>query len=314
MVNNLQRNLGKPILNKDVGIRLDRYLANNFLFCTRPQWKNKIMTGLVCVNSITVKKSSYCLQRGDQVTYYYPREVEPSVNKEIKVLWEKGGIIAVYKPSDLPMHEAGVYRLNTFCNVLSELLGEQWAPIHRLDRETSGIVLCADKRVSREAMSKLFRLRDINKTYLAIVNGKPKKDLFEVNQPISSVKSQKIRSKLWVHPSGMKSLTSFEVVETRGDKTLLKVFPKTGRTHQIRIHSAYLGHPLVGDSRYHADESIYLEHIEQGLTDRVKAAIVGERLCLHATKISFLHPVCKTICDVTAKMPKEMQAIWDRFL
>ena len=303
------RRLGQAIGADYTGCRLDYYLAKNFLFRSRTNWQEVIRNGKVLVNRRAVKASSR-LDSGDEVCYFRPVSSEPPVNKNLSVLWENEGIVAIHKPSNLPMHEGGAYRKNTFCEVLKDLLGTQWAPTHRLDRETSGIVLCSDKSQLRTELSGSFYRRKISKKYLAFALGEVKTPEWSVDQPIRQTKNTSFRIKYWVEPDGLPSQTHFKVREYARGFSFLEVFPKTGRTHQIRVHSAWSGFPLVGDKKYFPDEKIYLEYYDKGFSENVRRACLFDRLCLHAAAISFVHPANKKTFTVECELPKDMQEIW----
>lgn len=305
------RALGKSITDQDVGLRLDAYLGKYFLFRSRTKWAELIEKGDVLINGKSVWRPSLRLKLGDIVSYYNPIQHEPKVNKAIEILWEKSGIIAVYKPSGLPMHEAGAYRRNTFNEVLKEKVGRDWAAIHRLDRETSGIVLCANTLEARGGLSLGLRQREFKKIYLAIVFNSPTRQSWIVDQPMGEISETLFRTKYWVTPNGYPSETRFEVLAQTKKHALFKVEPKTGRTHQIRIHSAWSGHHLVGDKKYFPDEKIYLHYLENGFDDQVREACLFDRLCLHAHSLTFTHPLTGEDCHVESPMPDDMNQIWN---
>ncbi len=286
-------------------------MGQNFLFFSRSQWRKVIEENKVLINQKPVRKASHCLREKDSIYYFNPPSKEPEVDKGIKPLWEKDGVMAVYKPSDLPMHEGGLYRHNTFSQVLKEKVGPHWAAVHRLDRETSGIVLCAQTKELRNSLSLSLRQRTMEKTYLAVVKGVPKLSQWVVDEPIGPKKGSLLRVKQWVEPDGLPSYTTFEVLERVAGFSLLKVQPKTGRTHQIRVHSAWKGHPLVGDKKYQEDETLYLRYLEEGFSAPIRAACLYNRLCLHATQLSFVHPSSGVKHQVSCPMPQDMKAIWD---
>ncbi len=262
------------------------------------------------INQRLVAKASHTLKENDTVYYYNPPSKEPEVNKDIRPLWQKQGVMAVYKPSDLPMHEGGMYRHNTFSQVLKDEMGPQWSAVHRLDRETSGIVLCAQTKDLRNALSLALRERSMEKTYLAVVKGVPQEDFWVVDEPIGPKKNSLLRVKQWVEPDGLPSYTTFQVLEKTETYSLLRVQPKTGRTHQIRVHAAWKGYPLVGDKKYQEDESLYLRYLEEGFTEPLQKSCLYNRLCLHATEISFIHPETQKKETIYCPMPDDMKRIW----
>ncbi|MEZ4743055.1 MAG: RluA family pseudouridine synthase [Bdellovibrionota bacterium] len=303
------RALGKEIEHKDCGRRLDEFLAEQFPFLTRSSWKKRIKNDEVLINRKAVR-AAYRLRVDDSICYFHPQVSEPEVDRKIEVLWEQDGIIAVYKPSNLPMHEGGRYFKNTFSEVIREKLGHEWAAVHRLDRETSGIVLCAGTPELRAKLSEEFRHRVMKKVYIAFVRGIPTNDQWSVNEKIGDYPHSSFRLKKWVVQDGLPSQTFFEVVEKTNSHCYLRVLPLTGRTHQIRIHAAWYGLPLVGEKKYYPDESVFLEYMDHGLTERVLRLTEADRLCLHAACLSFLHPVTEKLVELECPVPEDMQSIW----
>jgi 23S rRNA pseudouridine1911/1915/1917 synthase len=303
------RPLGKPVLAAEAGVRVDLYLAARFPFHSRHHWQNKISEGEVLVSGRSTK-SSYRLRSEEQIAYYSPADLEPKVDMGVQKIWESPGILAVYKPSNLPMHEGGAYRHNTFEKAVKQAFGSQWSAVHRLDRETSGLVLCCDTREMREAISALFRTRSIQKTYFAIAMGTPKESGWTVDAPLGLAESTTFRLKQGVREDGAPSVTHFRVLETIPGYTLLEVKPETGRTHQIRVHAAWSGLPLLGDKKYYPDESVYLEYLENGFTERVAACCKTDRLGLHAARLSFLHPFTQEPVRIEVPLAADLQQIW----
>ena len=303
------RRLGKAVEEPYVGRRVDYYLGKVFLFRSRTTWQRVIDERKVLVNGEAVK-ASYMLKEGDEVYYYRPQSSEPPVDRNIYCLWEKSGVMAVYKPSNLPMHEGGAYRRNTFCEALKERFGPSWAPMHRLDRETSGIVLCSDQSGFRNLVSEDFYRKRVSKTYFAFVMGSVEQDEWDVDQPIGEARQTTFRQKFWVEEGGLASQTHFKIRERAGSFTFLEVSPRTGRTHQIRVHSAWSGYPLVGDKKYCPDESVYLEYYDHGFSKRIQEAVLFDRLCLHAAKIAFTHPGDKKTYEISCELPGDMRSIW----
>ncbi|MFK7873596.1 MAG: RluA family pseudouridine synthase [Oligoflexales bacterium] len=291
-------------------MRLDAYLALRFRFLSRVGWQKKIRQGEVVLNGDSCKRAHRRLKENDYIQYYCPQSSEPDVDTNLKRVWEGDGVLAVCKTPNLPMHEAGVYRLNTFCRAVADLFDPKWAAVHRLDRETSGIVLCAVPEYRNDLCAAL-RERRMQKIYLAIGYGTPPSKKWLVDQPLGNVPVQGgIRTQHGVIAGGAESQTTFEVMATAGQYCLMKVQPHTGRTHQIRIHAAWSGLPLVGDKRYQEDPSLYAEYLDQGFTDRIRKFCLYDRLCLHATALTFEHPVRNEMVTVEAPMPEDMIDIW----
>ena len=309
------RSLGKPISEENEGDRIDLHLGRNFPFLSRAKWNKRLCDRQVIVNGVP-RKPTYKLKEGDQIRYWHPQSSEPEVDKGVYAVWCHRGIMAVYKPSNLPMHEGGRYRFHTFAEVVKKEFGDEWSAVHRLDRDTSGIVLCANSKELRNSLAKELRERTLSKTYLAIGRGTPPSDHWLETGGIGFTKNTTFREKRWVVESGLPSTTEFRVLDSssNGKYHLLKASPKTGRTHQIRIHSSFNNLPLVGEAKYHPNEEVFLDFIENGFTKFVMKSIDHKRLCLHATMVKFRHPRDEKIHTVECPIPQDMIQIWESIL
>ena len=305
------RRLGPPVQQAFVGQRLDDFLARQFPFLSRSGWQQRIANARLLVNGQPAK-NAFRLKHGDHLTLYAPKLVEPEVDRNIRVLWQDGAVMAVFKPGNLPMHENGPYRKNTFTEIVWQELGREWSAVHRLDRETSGIVLCGATPFVRGRLATDLAERTVRKEYLAIARGVPSREQWIADGPIGDLQESEIRIKKWVVPGGLSALTEFQVLETATDACLLKAKPKTGRTNQIRIHSAHSGHVLFGDKLYHPEESVFLEYFAEGLTANVVEKTGWPRLCLHATALDFIHPETTKNVRVEVEMPPDMQQLWQQ--
>lgn len=303
------RPIGAPVEIDAAEERVDGYLARRYPFFSRAAWQRRIREGGLLVNDTPVKVATR-LQPGDRIVMYYPQLTEPEVDRGIRVLWTEGGVMAVYKPGNLPMHENGPYRKNTFAALLAEKVGSEWAALHRLDRETSGIVLCSAGLTTRQRLSDDWASRRVHKEYLAIAHGVTTHDHWDVNGPIGDLQASRIRIKKWVVPDGLEALTHFQTEARSVSHSLIRAFPKTGRTNQIRIHSAFSGHHLVGDKTYHPDEDVFLEYFAKGNTENVQQKTGFVRMCLHATRLVFVHPETGREVDIVSPLPEDMLDFW----
>jgi 23S rRNA pseudouridine1911/1915/1917 synthase len=212
-----------------------------------------------------------------------------------RIIAEAEDFLIVDKPPFLRIHPSKPDEADTLWNELRALLayeivnGGQVSIINRLDRETSGLVLVATRHSAASRLSRLMERRGIDKEYLALVAGWPSRDEWEVDAALlrqGSVRPSAIYLKQCIHPDGAPSLTRFRV-ERRFEKegapfALVRAFPKTGRMHQIRIHLAESGHPVVGDKIYGADEGCYLEFIKTGWTPALARRLLLARHALHS--------------------------------
>ncbi len=294
------RRLGLPIDEQAVGRRLDEYLAGKFPFFSRAAWQREIFNGVVLVNGNKARKPSQRLQMGDELRRLHPFEEEPEVDTNMRILWCDGELAAVVKPAGLPMHEAGYYRRRTVAGVLPEVLGAGWTPVHRLDRETSGLLLCARQPAIRARLTDMWTHKQVRKTYLAVASGHPEQDLWDVNLAIKSERYERT-NRSEISEQGDAASTVFRVLGRGKTASLLEAKPLTGRTNQIRVHVAAAGYPLIGDKVYGADPSILELYRKEGNSARVKELAGFPRHALHAWKLNLIHPL--TGKDVQLECP-----------
>src|SRR5262245_1573936 len=216
------------------------------------------------------------------------------------IVYEDHRFMVVDKPANLLVHPTSNGGPNTLWDELRKFLAyeivnvSQISFVNRLDRETSGLILVAKSSESARAMSRLISQHRVRKIYLAIVFGWPEPDAFAVNQPLlrqGTVRPSKIWLKQAVHPDGYPALTEFHVLRrlSRDGKpfALLAAEPKTGRTHQIRVHLSHASYPIVGDKIYGPDENCYLDFIASDWSPELEAKLLLPRQALHASALSF---------------------------
>ncbi len=221
----------------------------------------------------------------------------------LTVIHETDDIIVVDKPARLLVHPSKPDGQYTLWQALRELLayeianGGQVSIINRLDRETSGVTLVAKTAAAARKFSMLMASRNVSKTYQALVSGWPEQDRYEIDAPIlrrGEVEPSRIHLYRIIHPAGVPARTVIEVERrftretTNGNRfALVRAFPETGRIHQIRLHLAHIGHPVVGDKLYGPSEECYLEFIETGWTPRLAARLLLDRHALHSAALQF---------------------------
>ncbi len=270
------------------GIRLDRFLMDRYTRRSREQLKRAIDSGAVTVlreharhQTLGKIKASFALQPGDIVQVLSIKRPEPEVDFNYKVLYQDDDILVISKPPRLPVHPAGRYFFNTLLIHLKtdgfkvDLASERkYYLVHRIDKETSGVLLLAKTKEACNALTAQFRNRETEKYYLAIVRGRPDRDHFTVETPIGKNPKGRIGLKMVALPlesGGLPSETRFETVESRtgpqGAFTLMACFPRTGRQHQIRVHAEIAGYPLVGDKVYGIPEDDVLTLLDGNRED-----------------------------------------------
>jgi 23S rRNA pseudouridine1911/1915/1917 synthase len=223
-------------------------------------------------------------------------------------------MIALNKPPGLPVHPSASYHRNTVSFILRETYGRERAPriAHRLDRETSGLLLCARTLEHERLLKNAFENRRMHKTYLAIVRGR-----VEVEQGVIDMPMARAREGLHVlmepRPDGLHAVTEYCVRGRARGHTLLELFPHTGRQHQLRVHLSAIGHPIVGDKLYGPErEAPFLETIETGLTPELVARLGHERHALHAFRLAFDHPLTGAPVQLEAPLSADLVALWAR--
>jgi 23S rRNA pseudouridine1911/1915/1917 synthase len=295
------RRLGQRIETNYVGERVDRHLGLRFRFHSRQEWQDRILRKELLVEhdasrtrsepargGLQAVKHTYRLKPFDQLWLFQPPQFEPGFIKEAKVLKDWGDEIAFHKPGNLVVHATGLYGRNTFLDVLDEQGFNNVFPVHRIDRETSGILLCARTSQTRRMLAELFRYSVMHKMYLAVTRSFVETpNEFVVNAPIGSALGSQIRLKMWVgeHEGAQRAETHFLRLAVVGNYCLYACFPITGRTNQIRVHLAAAGQWIVGDKMYHPNENVFLSYFDHGLSEAVLKAIEVPRQALHNAAI-----------------------------
>lgn len=297
------RKLGGRAENVGIGDRFDRFLANRFQFHTRELWRARILAGEVLIQhnapknplesplegpaNMSAVKHTYRLKPFDQVWVFHPPEYEPDSLGTCEVVADDGDTVVFSKPGNLVIHAAGLYGRNTFIGLARSMGYGDAAPVHRIDRETSGLLVCARSPKMRNAFAKAFREGTMRKMYIAVSKGQtPLPDRFRVEMPIGGAPWSRIRLKLWVGgPDAQDAQTHVARLSQHEDYSLFACLPQTGRTNQIRIHLAAIGHWIVGDKMYHPDEQVFLDFYEHGMTPWVQEQTLFARHLLHNTAI-----------------------------
>jgi len=280
---------------------LDSYCAGRFTYLTQDQWRKEILDGKVSIGGVSIQNPLTVLQGGEMLTWDGSGIVEPAVDESITVLYQDQWFVAVNKPGNLPVHPSGRYFNNTLVAILTARYGQKLYPVHRIDRETSGVVLLA---FDGKSAGNLSESKGSNE-YLALAHGNFPEEEMIVDLPLGRDLASAVRKKRKAWPGGTEGATTrFRKVLLAGDISLVRCFPETGRLHQIRAHLLSAGYPIVGDKLYGRDETAFLRFIEHGLTNELENQLVLPRCALHATKIVCLHPFSREEMVIRAPLPK----------
>ncbi len=248
---------------------------------------------------------------GDRVTVRFPPVVTPAApapeNIPLTILYEDSDLIVIDKPAGLVVHPAPGHGSGTLVNALLHHCGDlagiggERRPgiVHRLDKDTSGVLVAAKNDLSLLALERQFRQRTVRKDYQVIVRGVPAPPSGRIEAPLARHPRDRQRFAV-TRQGGRVAVTFYEVTETWARASLLHVHIATGRTHQIRVHLAWLGHPVLGDSRY-------------GGKGRLPDGTAIPRQMLHARRLCFRHPSHGRPVDITAETPPDMQAVLEAF-
>ncbi len=286
--------------------RLDKYLAEQILQLSRAKIQSMISAGEVKVNEKLITKPAFKLETGDKVS-----AVITEVNEEhpleqniaLDVIYEDENVIVINKPAGLVVHPGAGNAENTLVNALLYRwpqianVGETSRPgiVHRLDKDTSGVMIIAKTSIGYSWLVKQFKTRKANKTYLALVDGKPPTPTGRIETRIGRDEQHRQRMSVTYGDQGRKAESEFYTVAEYSDHTLLEVNPLTGRTHQIRVHLAFLGCPVVGDQIY----------------GRRRNSLEIKRFFLHASRLTIRLPGNEEETEFTAPLPLDLQTVLD---
>jgi RluA family pseudouridine synthase len=282
---------------------LTSYCAERFTYLNQEQWQEEIVDGKVSLDGAIALDPAITLTGGEILAWDGSCIIEPEVDKRITILYEDKCFVAVNKTGNLPVHPSGRYFNNTLVALMEDRYGRKVYPVHRLDRETSGVILLALDGKSAGELS--AALAQGSKEYLALVHGNFPDEELIIDWPLGRDSESAVSKKRKAWPGGtQKALTRLRKVLTAGDISLVRCFPETGRLHQIRAHLLAAGYPIVGDKLYGRDETAFLAFIEHGLTAGLAARLILPHSALHAARLVFLHPRTKQEMIIRAPLPR----------
>lgn len=282
-------------------IRIDTYLADYMQDFSRSKIQSEIKKGSVLVNSKTVKPS-YSVKEGDEIVFEIPEttiKIEPE-NIPLDIVWEDENMLVVNKPSGMLTHPTTIETTGTLVNALLYKYGENLSDVngefrrgilHRLDRNTSGMLMIAKNNKTHEYLVEKMKQGEMTKKYLTVVKGVIEEDEFTINKPIGRNPNQP--HKMAIVEGGKESISKVKVLERFKDATLIEVHLITGRTHQIRVHLSSVGHPVYNDTLYGFG----------------KMKIKTEEQVLESYKLSFPHPFDGKIISLEIKPDDKIEKV-----
>lgn len=286
---------------ENTGIRIDKLLSSNMDGFTRSGLAKLIDAGNVCVNSLAVSKNYKC-RLNDNITVTVPDATEPEAvaeNIPLDIVYEDDDLLVVNKAKGMVVHPAPGNYSGTLVNALLYHCRDSLSGIngvirpgivHRIDKDTSGLLIVAKNDMAHLRLAEQIKEHSFHRAYQAVCIGNIKEDAGTVNQPIGRHPTE--RKKMAVTDKNSKNaVTHYEVIKRYGDYTHIRCVLETGRTHQIRVHMAYLHHPLAGDPVY----------------ARVKNGLKLRGQCLHAAEIGFVHPRTNEYMEFSSELPQYFQ-------
>ena len=297
--------------------RLDKYLHGRFSNLSRRYIQDAIKQGTARVND-KIAKPSLKLNPGDQISFVLPEPPSKDILPEdipLNIIYEDSELIILNKQPGILVHPARgnthgtlVNALAFYSDELSSGLGE-FRPgiVHRLDKNTTGVMVVTKNDTAQWKIARQFELRQVNKTYLAIVHGTPELTADRIKMPLGI--HPQVREKYAIRPEiGKEAITFYEVIEAFRGFSILELTPKTGRTHQIRVHLSHLKHPIVADDMY-GGKLVYPWQLAD--TEPAVQEPVINRVALHAFSLEFKHPTTGKMVKFEAPLPDDMQHLLD---
>ncbi len=284
--------------------RLDKFLVSTLPEFSRARLQGLITDGFVLINNVPAKKAGQLIEDGDDIEVRIPPPVPSGLvaeNIPLDIIFENDDLIVVNKPAGMVVHPAAGHYSGTLVNAVLgydpdlEGIGGEERPglVHRLDKETSGLIILAKNERAHNWLQDQFRLRQVEKTYLALVDGKPPTPAGRVEAPIGRDPSHRKKMAIVSQGKGREAVSEYKTLESFKNHTLLEFHPHTGRTHQIRLHCQFLGCPIVGDAIY----------------GKRAITVTIDRHFLHAAKLKIILPGEKTPRTFESELPEELKNV-----
>lgn len=300
-------------------VRLDQFLVMQFPDYSRAVVQRVIEGGGVTVNQ-KIAKSSYRVKHGDFIKIIPPvatRSAPQAENIPLDIVYEDEYLAVVNKPPNMVVHPAKGHWSGTLVNALRfhfetlSTVNGDYRPgiVHRLDRDTSGVILVAKHEQTHRELSMLFEHRKVFKEYIAITSGVIDRDSDYIEAKIAHHSSDRVKMMVTddeENEDAKEACSYYEVIERFKGFTYVRVQPRTGRTHQIRVHLASIGHPVLADKIYSGRDSIHMKSFAPNLTEEEDSLLLG-RQALHAFRLRFKHPRTNQLLEIKAPVPSDIQ-------
>ncbi len=300
---------------EQIGKRLDHYLVNQLAKYSRSRVQSFIRSGQVLVNGNKCK-TGYSLEMNDIIQVDVPKQESNfkkliPENLNLNIIHEDESIIVINKPAGIIVHPGIGVNSGTVANglayhfrKLSNINGDlRPGVVHRLDKDTSGVMIIAKTNSAHAFLADQFKERKVKKKYIGLTWGVWDNEKGEINKPL--LRDKKDPTKYSICVNGKNSITKYEVQKLFRHSSLVSFFPLTGRTHQIRVHASYYGHPIFGDEKYGGGVSRSKGFLPEFKSHYKRMIDKFNRHALHAEKLELIHPISKEIVKFDAPLPKE---------
>ena len=294
------------------------FLCRKFAYLSESDWKRCLEERRVEINGVPAGPEDI-LNSDDRLETVFGNIEEPPVRRDYRIVHQDPSLIAVDKPGGLPCHPGGIYFENTLWRLLQKRFDQSGLHfVHRLDRETSGLVLLARSQAAARRMQEEFLAGRVKKRYLALVEGAFPEETVRAKGWLARDRASVVRKKLVFLPedegekkggAGKWCETVFRGLSTARGVSLVEARPATGRLHQIRATLLAMGYPVVGDKLYGPDETIFLRFIRDEMTDADRAALRLDRQALHSCEMIFRHPESNEKIALQAPFPRDWQTL-----
>lgn len=321
------------LTKRELEVRLDAFLTRRLQWRSRTSIQGLIREGRVLVGHLAPdrpgvreprveRRVGRLLRHGDLVVVEIPPELRLSATHadpgELEILFEDELSMAVHKPAGMAVHPSGKHQAGTLIQRVHALYrsddgdgAETAAPpirlCHRLDLETSGIVLLGKGELAHRELQQAFEGRRVEKEYLAICHGEPAQDEGVIELPIGPALASRVRLKMTIQEGGLPSRTEWRVLQRGGGRSLLSCRPRTGRQHQIRVHLEAIGHPLLGDKLYGVEEGLFLRSLRGELTEDDQRALGHDRHALHHHRLGWSCPRTGEAREAVCPLPEDLR-------
>jgi 23S rRNA pseudouridine1911/1915/1917 synthase len=293
---------------RDRGKRLDQFMRERIPGLSRARIQRAIEERVTLSWGVRARAATP-VRPGGEVRIGFTPIVEEVVDIPLPVLARGAGWLAVDKPSGLVVHPVNNVRENSLIRMLRRQEGiDALRLVHRLDRETTGVLLVAEDAEAASVLSTAFERGQVHKEYLAIVAGAVEREAGTIDMAIGVDDASRVFVRRAARPDGERAVTRWRVEKRLARATLLRVFPETGRRHQLRVHLAAIGHPILGDVLYGRPDADYLDVVKGARDPRAEDGSPARHL-LHCARLGFLDPAARAPIEIEAPLPGDFAAI-----